>query len=105
MEIPEEIIKAEQTLSSWMKMNNIQEFGGIADRNLFNGKIEELEKKLKESEERVKLLCSDWAEDDTAIKELCEPFVGKEFIDDNSGYFITMVEVVEETIKRLTKKA
>jgi hypothetical protein len=59
-----------------------------------------LENKIIEQDQLIKLLCDDWAEDDTRIKEMCEPIVGKDFIDGDGYSFVCMVDVVEEVVKK-----
>jgi hypothetical protein len=62
--------------------------------------IDELTKLLKEKDQMIKLLCDDWAYDDTRIKEMCEPIVGKDFVDGDGYSFVSMLDVVEENVKK-----
>ncbi len=62
--------------------------------------IEDLEKKLKQKDERIKLLCEDWTDDETRIEEMLEPIIGREFIDGNIYCSPGTVGCVEELVKK-----
>jgi DNA repair exonuclease SbcCD ATPase subunit len=62
--------------------------------------IEDLEKKLKEKDERIKLLCEDWTDDENMIEEMLEPIIGREFIDGNIYCSPGTVGCVEELVKK-----
>jgi hypothetical protein len=62
--------------------------------------IEDLEKKLKEKDERIKFLCEDWTDDETRIEEMLEPIIGREFIDGNIYCSPGTVGCVEELVKK-----
>ncbi len=62
--------------------------------------IEDLEKKLKEKDERIKLLCEDWIDDENMIEEMLEPIIGREFIDGNIYCSPGTVGCVEELVRK-----
>ncbi|NBO98746.1 MAG: hypothetical protein EBU90_01280 [Proteobacteria bacterium] len=66
--------------------------------------IEDLEKKLKEKDERIKLLCEDWTDDETRIEEMLEPIIGREFIDGNIYCSPGTVGCVEELVKKYNEQ-
>lgn len=51
-------------------------------------------------EELLRLLCVDWAEDDTKIKELCKSVMPDFNVDESEHGFRSTVECVEELVKR-----
>jgi hypothetical protein len=59
-----------------------------------------LRAELERKDKALKLGCHDWADDDTAIKELAKPFGVRD--DDTPGYFKNSVQVVEELTQKFT---
>jgi hypothetical protein len=59
---------------------------------------------LSKEREKVKLLCRDWADDDTRIKEIAKRHgIDTEYGDAVSGYFKTCVDVAEKMSERIAE--
>lgn len=62
--------------------------------------LDRLTAELAQAREALESHCKDWADDDEAIKKLAAPFG----IDiDGNGYFVNVVEVVEQMAKKLAE--
>jgi len=95
--ISKDLLDSINIISNWMIMNNISHVGGLTNRKY----CDLLEEKLKEKDAAIDAHCRDWADDDTRVKEMCEPIVGKDFIDGaDSDYFVSILDVVEEVVKK-----
>ncbi len=69
-----------------------------------DAEIAALKVRIDELELMRKNYCSDWAEDDTAIRKMCRGIISDEFIDGDSYGVPTAPEVAEEAFNKLKER-
>lgn len=62
-----------------------------------------LERECNDVRQKVALLCRDWADDDTRVKEIAKKHgIDAEYGDSETGYFKTCVDVAEKMSEAIT---
>ena len=62
-----------------------------------------LERECNNAHQKVALLCRDWADDDTRVKEIAKKHgIDAEYGDSETGYFKTCVDVAERMSEAIT---
>lgn len=65
--------------------------------------LQNAEVELSKAKALLKYACEDWVVDDTAIRDLCRPFLTEQTCDHDGYAVVPIADVVANVIKKLSK--